>query len=185
MASQPAREAGSAARRRLVLAGMSFAIGGCGSAPQVPVAAPRPPEPVTVAVTLVAGLDVNPEVRGRPSPIAVRVFELRSAAGFESAEFFALFDRDQATLGNELLGREQFILKPGETQSYTRTVNPDARFIAAVAGYRDLDHSVWRGVAPLPSPAPAGRPAGAAGRVQRIAIALSRTALKIEASPGS
>jgi type VI secretion system protein VasD len=186
MASQPAADAAFAARRRLVLAGVSVALCGCASAPKgVPAAAALPPEPVTIMLTLVARPDVNPDVRGRPSPIAVRMFELRSTTSFESADFFALFEREQATLGNELLVHEQFILKPGETQSHTRTANRDTRFIAAVGGYRDLDRSVWRGTAPLSAPAPAGRAGVPAGRSQAVAIVLSRMALQIEASPGS
>jgi len=186
MASQPAGDAAFAARRRLVLAGVGAALGGCASAPKgVPTVAPLPPEPVTLMLTLVARADVNPDVRGRPSPIAVRIFELRTTAAFESADFFALFEREQATLGSELLLHEQFILKPGETQTSTRSANRDARFLAAVGGYRDLDRSVWRGTVPLPAPAPAGRAGVPAGRSLPIAIVLSRMALQIEASPGS
>ena len=177
----------SVSRRALLLLGLGAAAAGCASAPRpAPSVPPVPPaEPVTLVVTLVTGADVNPDLRGRPSPIAIRVFELRSTAGFEAADFFSLYERDQAVLGTEMLAREQFIMKPGETQSYTRQGNVDTRYLGVVAAYRDLEHSIWRAMVPIAAPAQAGRSARPAGRQQQVRISVNRAAVQIEVAAAS
>jgi type VI secretion system protein VasD len=57
--------------------------------------------------------------------------------------------RDQAELGADLLGREEFTLAPGETRPYTKTLSPDTRFIGVFAAYRDLERAKWRTVLPV------------------------------------
>src|SRR5262245_41026995 len=63
---------------------------------------------------------VNPDRGGRPSPIVVRIYELKSVAAFNGADFFSLYDKEQETLGSELIGREEYQLHPAETRQYRR-----------------------------------------------------------------
>lgn len=93
----------------------------------------------------------NPDIRGRPSPVVVRVYELRSLAAFNSADFFALYEREQETLAGELVGREEFHLSPAETRPYQRQLQPDTKFIGVIAAFRDLEGSRWRQAVPVPS----------------------------------
>ena len=103
-----------ARRRALLLAAAGVLVGACGSEPprpqqqqqqQQPVA-PVVLDPVTLQVTLVASEDVNPDIRGRASPLSVRIMELRSRSAFDASDFFSLYEREQATLGTELLAKE-------------------------------------------------------------------------------
>jgi type VI secretion system protein VasD len=94
--------------------------------------------------------NANPDVNGRPSPIVVRVYELRALAAFNGADFFSLFDRETETLGADLVGREEYQLRPAETVPYQRQLQPDTKFMAVVAAFRDLEHAHWREVAPVP-----------------------------------
>lgn len=116
-------------------------LSGCGSAPK-PVVTP-------VSLTLVAGPDVNPDVRGRASPVSVRVYALKTPGSFESADFFSLFDKEQATLGAELVQREEALLRPGDTRSLQLTLSADVKALAFMAAYRDLDRARWREVRPV------------------------------------
>ncbi len=146
-------------------------------------AGPRVAEPTTLLVRLQAATDVNPDLRGRASPLDVRLFELRSASVFEAADFFALYDRDQATLAADLLAREQFVVQPGETRSVSRPARPETRFLGVIAAYRDLERAVWRvtvAVAP-PTEAPRviGAVVGARSRQQPVDLALERTGLRV------
>ncbi|MEO8751281.1 MAG: type VI secretion system lipoprotein TssJ, partial [Casimicrobiaceae bacterium] len=109
----------------------------------------------------------------------------RSTAGFESADFFSLYERDQATLTSEALARDQFIMKPGETQSFTRKANSDARYLGVLAAYRDLEHSAWRATAAIAPPAQVPRSAGSTGRQQRMRITVNRAAVNIEVAVAS
>jgi type VI secretion system protein VasD len=108
-----------------------------------------PPKPAQVSGTIEASTSVNPSVSRRPSPVTVRVYELKTATAFNSADFVSLYQRDQAELGADLLGREEFSLAPGESRPYNKTLSPDTRFIGVFAAYRDLERARWRAVLPV------------------------------------
>ncbi|WP_341317025.1 type VI secretion system lipoprotein TssJ [Paraburkholderia sp. IMGN_8] len=111
---------------------------------------PPPPPPTAVKVSVAVLAAANPDSSGRPSPIVVRVYELKSTAAFDSADFFTLYGKDQATLGADLNAKSEFLLRPGESRSFEQTVQPGTKFIAVVAAYRDIERSRWRATAPVP-----------------------------------
>ena len=125
--------------RRLMLACAVALAVGCGSSPPL----------LRGAITV--DPNVNPDRAGRPSPIVVRVYELKSVAAFNGADFFALFENEQATLSSELVGREEFQLQPAETREYRRQLQPDTKFIGVVGAFRDLEQARWRQAVPVPS----------------------------------
>jgi len=96
------------------------------------------------------GSDVNPDRNGRASPVVVRVYELKSLAAFNSADFFSIYDKESETLGPDLNGREELRLKPGETALINHPLKPDTKFVAALAAFRDLDKSRWRSALEVP-----------------------------------
>ena len=106
--------------------------------------------PVPYAIELTADPQVNPDVRGRPSPVQITVYELTSSSAFESRDFFSLQSDPQAALGKELLNTDQAILRPGETKTLKYSGSAQARVVGIVAAYRDLEKSHWRLVVPLP-----------------------------------
>jgi type VI secretion system protein VasD len=101
-------------------------------------------------MTLVASADTNPDATGRPSPVVVRVYQLKTDAAFKGAEFFALFDDDQKVLGPELISRDEFVLAPLERRTIDVAVSGDTRFVGAVAAFRDIRNAEWRGLVPAP-----------------------------------
>ncbi len=124
---------------------MSFAcsmalLGGCGSS-----------TPPLLQGSIKAAPTTNPDLRGRPSPIVVRVYELKSLGAFNSADFFSLFEKESETLAGEMVGREEYDLQPAETRPYRRQLQPDTKFIGVVAAFRDLENSRWRQAAPVPA----------------------------------
>jgi type VI secretion system protein VasD len=128
------------ARKSLaIIAALVLGVGvaSCASAPSINAA-------------IVVGSDVNPDARGRPSPIVVKLFELKSLAAFETADFFSLFEKDKETLGAELLGRDEFSLIPGDRKVVVRELKEDARYVGVIAAYRDLERANWRAAFPVP-----------------------------------
>src|SRR5277367_3466620 len=71
---------------------------------------PPPPPPTVVNLTLKALAGVNPGPDGQAAPISVRVYQLETAAGFNNAEFFPLYNTDSTVLGPDLVKREEFVL---------------------------------------------------------------------------
>ncbi len=129
-----------------VIASLLFASA-CGSKPLPP---PPPSKPTVVEVTISADRGINADTRGRPSPLVVRVYELSSLAAFDTADYFALFEKDKETLGSELVMREELHVRPGETQRLVRTMQSATRYLAVVAAFRELERARWRAAVHVP-----------------------------------
>lgn len=99
-----------------------------------------------VKLSVAAGADVNPDARNRPSPVTVRVYALKSAATFEAADFFSLFERDATVLGADVVAREELLMRPGDSKPLEMKLPPEAKALAVFAAYRDLDRARWRAV---------------------------------------
>lgn len=124
-------------------------------APQPPVV---PPPKVAVVparvidITITGDAAMNADAQGAASPVLLRVYLLKGTTAFQGADFFSLFERDQATLGGDLLTREEMHLRPGQSLSFSRALTADARAIAVFAAFRDLERSRWRAFEALPPP---------------------------------
>jgi type VI secretion system protein VasD len=94
---------------------------------------------------------------GRPSPVVIRVYQLKSDGAFAGAEFFALFDDDRKVLGAELLNREEYELAPGEQRTLELIGPPEAHFIGTVAAFQGIRGATWRALIPVDNKP--GRPA--------------------------
>jgi type VI secretion system protein VasD len=127
-------------RLRLVLAACSLVLAaGCGGA--------KAPE---VRGSIKVDPNANPDLRGRPSPVVVRIYELKALAAFNGADFFTLFEKESEALGGDLVAREEYQLRPAETREYRRQLQPDTKFIGVIAAFRDLENARWRQSAPVP-----------------------------------
>ena len=107
-----------------------------------------PPKPTPTKASIVVAADVNPEPNGRASPIVVRLYQLKEEGAFNNASYFALYDKEQETLGASLISREEYELKPGETRTLDLKVPPEAHFLGVMAGYRDINNAKWRTLLP-------------------------------------
>ena len=105
--------------------------------------------PAVLNAKVVASAEVNPDARKRPSPVVVRIFELKAPTLFEQADFVSLFEKEQATLGPELISREEFVLRPGETKPLSKPLSPDTKFVGVMVAFRELERARWRAVVPV------------------------------------
>jgi type VI secretion system protein VasD len=117
-------------------------LAGCG-------APPPPPPPTVVALTLAASPDANQTAAGQGAPVALRVYQLASTSAFTGAEFFQLYSQDQATLGPDLVKRDDITIPPGGSQSITVTPLDTVKAIGVFAAYRDYASVVWRVTMPV------------------------------------
>lgn len=110
-----------------------------------------PPKPSNVKLTLRATSDVNPDGNGRPSPVVVRVYQLKTDVAFAGAEFFALYDDEKKALGADLIAKsDEFTLGPGDSNPAPIAVAPDAKFIGVIAAFRDYRNAQWRVITKAP-----------------------------------
>lgn len=101
-------------------------------------------EPRKLDITLSTLGNVNKDEQGRAAPLLVKVYELKTEAAFEAADFFDLQKNDKNVLQQDMITRDEFILRPGEEQRIYRNSNKDTKVLGFIAEFRDLPHSVWR-----------------------------------------
>lgn len=100
-------------------------------------------------LTLTASDQLNPDLNGRPSPIVVRLFELKHPVAFENADFFSLYERAKESLAPDLVAGEELELRPGETVQLKLSVQKVSRYVGVLAAYRDLPETRWRYTLPV------------------------------------
>jgi len=98
----------------------------------------------SIKASLHADKALNPDLNGRPSPLVVRLYELKSLSVFNNADFFNLFEQDVALLGDELQMRDELAFQPGETKTLERDLRVDTRYIGLIGAYRDIENARWR-----------------------------------------
>ncbi len=119
-----------------------LALAGCSS---------PPPPPTQVDLTLSAATDVNPTTSGQAAPVVVRVYQLASTSGFDGAEFFQLFNQDQAVLKTDLVKKDEFLLSPGQKKTTTLMPTDQVTALGIFAAYRDFQNAKWRATVPIPA----------------------------------
>lgn len=138
--------AGSGGRRRLlgaVLATVAaVTLGACSSDPK--------PTPKSVAeIKIKAAPTLNPDLNGRPSPAVVRFYQLLSPEMFQNADFFQLFEQEQAALGPTSIAKEEYVVEPGQVSTIKIALKPDVAHLGVVVAYRAFDKATWRAVVPV------------------------------------
>lgn len=133
-----------AARVSLLLL-VALGVAGCGKSPIVLAR----PKPATSPLTISASADTNPDANGRPSPVVLRLYQLKADDAFVNAEFFPLFDDDMKVLGPSLVSRDEYVLAPAERRTVEVAVSDDTKFLGAVAAFRDIRNAEWRVLVPV------------------------------------
>jgi type VI secretion system protein VasD len=104
----------------------------------------RVPPPTPIKVELQADEFTNPNENGEPSPVVVRVYQLKEVTAFQNADFFDLADNDRKVLGGDLIGVQEYEMTPGKSQNYNRDVSSEATHIGVIASFRDIESAQWR-----------------------------------------
>ena len=122
-------------RRSLALLPAVLLLAQCGPAP-------KPPAVLTLAIA--GSADQNPDINGKGSPIAVRIYQLTAIAKFERGDVFALTEHEAQTLGADDAGSQEFDIVPSEHRTLTIELKPQVQAIGVVALYRNIDAAKWR-----------------------------------------
>jgi len=129
---------------RPVLLGLLLAALSSGCSKDAMESADTAQEPTTVVLLLQAGDELNPTTDGYSAPVRVRLLELRSAAAFSRTDYFSLAERAAASLGNERVAEDEWLVHPGQTRELTRVLDPATRHLGLLVGYREIDRAQWR-----------------------------------------
>lgn len=120
-------------------------VAGCAT-PQVPVASGD--THVTIAINVAA--DINPDEDNQPSPLFIRMYQLRSDELFNSADFLDIYERDKDILGADLLRKEELkAMIPGQNHLETFVADKQTRYIALYAEFFRYKNSNYKVVFPV------------------------------------
>jgi type VI secretion system protein VasD len=158
--------------------GAALVVAACSA---VPSSVPAVKEPLRLEMAVRADDHLNPDDKARAAPVLVRLYELKTEPPFEAADYFTLHKQDKTALAQDLLARDEFIMRPGEVRLIERRMHPDATAIGLVVGYRDLGKSTWRAVFKLPpSPQAAWYRAALPDRKVKLSVLLGSTDVLIK-----
>lgn len=133
----------------VMAASIALLLAGCAKNGQTPPSADaleKAADAATVELHFNAVAGLNPGANGQPAPVRVRIFELKNTASFLRADYFALAERAQATLGADLIDQDEVLVQPGQQLSLSRELDSTTRQIGLVVGYREIDQAQWRTV---------------------------------------
>ncbi len=101
-------------------------------------------------LTFVIDKSVNPDEHKRPSPVVIRLYELKSSVVFAKADFVDLFERDTDVLKGEYV--DKIMLKaftPGETRSEHLILQKGTQQIALYAEFSQYRGSIFKVIVPV------------------------------------
>jgi type VI secretion system protein VasD len=125
------------------------------AAPPVAKAKPDPAAtPTQVEIEFVADKDLNPDSKGRASPVVLRVYELRALKSFNDADFFEIFGSEAKALGSDLVARHDIqvtpIPAPGQTPHIRLSpLKSETRFLGVFAEFQSRTGR-WRAATAVP-----------------------------------
>ena len=94
--------------------------------------------------------DVNPDDDKKPSPLFVRMYQLKSTKMFQRANFIDLYEKDKEVLGADLISTQKLRrIKPGESRVENFVLNKEANYIGLYAEFLDYKKSSFKLVIPV------------------------------------
>ncbi|MBT8419744.1 MAG: type VI secretion system lipoprotein TssJ [Gammaproteobacteria bacterium] len=94
--------------------------------------------------------NTNPDQHGYPSPVTIRIYQLKSDDDFRNADFLTLRNNDERVLGADLVFKEEMDVYPGTRFPFDREWDRTARYLGIMAVFRDKENAKWRDLVELP-----------------------------------
>jgi len=108
-----------------------------------------PKQPVKVNVVLNAASAINQDAGGQALSVVVRIYQLKDKGRLESADYNAIWKSDKVALSDDLLEQQERIVQPGTQEMIEIQTNPMARYLGAVALFRNPSGDNWRRIIPI------------------------------------
>ena len=94
--------------------------------------------------------DINPDEHKTPSPLFIRMYELKSTKLFDKANFIDLYERDKETLGADFIAVQKLKrLIPGEERENSFVLNKKTRYVALYGEFLNYRNAKYKLVIPV------------------------------------
>ncbi len=107
-----------------------------------------PPRETPTKITVRADANINPNQSGVPSPVVIKLYDLKAQTNFMARLLRAVRQR-HCRLGPEMLSKEVVEIVPGTTQEVDHTITGDVKYLGVIAGFRDISSAQWRSIVEL------------------------------------
>ncbi len=103
-----------------------------------------------LVLTFKADADINPDDKKRPSPLFLRMYELKSTKQFAKANFIDLYERDAEVLGADMVAKQTLKrLKPGDERKDSFVLKPETRYVGLVAEFLQYKDAKFKLIIPI------------------------------------
>lgn len=94
--------------------------------------------------------DINPDANNRPSPVFVRMYELKSPIIFHQADFMTLFNKDKAVLEADFVKKSDLkIFVPGDKRESNMVLTPGTKYVALYAEFLQYQNANYKVIFPV------------------------------------
>ena len=94
--------------------------------------------------------DINPDDSKTPSPLFIRMYELKSTKMFDKANFIDLFERDSEALGADMVAKQKLKrIKPGEGREENFVLNKETKYIGLYAEFLRYKNAAYKVIVPV------------------------------------
>lgn len=105
-----------------------------------------------LTLNLKVDADINPDDKKRPSPLFVRLYELKTKKMFNRADFIGLYERDKEVLGADFVAKQELKrLVPGVSREEKFVLKKDTRYIAVFAEFLHYKTAKYKIIVPVVS----------------------------------
>lgn len=94
--------------------------------------------------------DINPDENKTPSPLFVRMYELKSTKLFKKANFIDIYEQDKKMLGADFISVVKLKrLKPGEDRENSFVLDKKTRFVGLYAEFLKYKSARYKMIIPV------------------------------------
>lgn len=101
---------------------------------------------VSFTYQIKAASDINPDFKGTPSPVVVRIYQLTNDVNFINASYESLFENDRQALGAEYLTHDEYLVHPNSITPIKLEVSENVKHLGIAVGYRSIEMINWRSI---------------------------------------
>jgi type VI secretion system protein VasD len=154
-------------------------LAGCSS--PAPAAPTKPCDVQVVTLNIYAADNINPNERGNPRPVVVRLYQLKNDVRMENATYDEILLHDKDTLGDDMAKVDEVSVFPNDLVQVRFERIKEATVLAGVALFRTPKGNSWKTYYQFP-PMPAEASCGGRGVDAGPPTADPKTAFFIEST---
>jgi len=103
-----------------------------------------------LSLTFIVDADINPDDKKIPSPLIIRMYELRSPNMFKKSNFIDIYEKDAEILGADMIAKKRLkYMEPGETRETSFVLSNETKYVGLYAEFLEYKDAEYKLVIPI------------------------------------